>query len=87
MVSREMVSVYDSVNEGAYDDARVLHLKLQGLKGLFEYNPGYVAPCKEALRLLGLPGGPVRKPLPELTPDERSRVREALEALGKPIRL
>ena len=62
-----------------------MHLNLQRLNGLFEYDPGYVAPCKEALRLLDLPGRPVRKPLPELTPDERRRVREALQALGKPI--
>jgi len=85
VVPREMVSIYDGVNEGAYDDARALHLKLQELNGLFEYDPGYVAPCKEALRLLGLPGGPVRKPLPDLTPDERNRVRDALVGLGKAV--
>jgi 4-hydroxy-tetrahydrodipicolinate synthase len=85
VVPREMVEVYDSVNAGAYDDARALHLGLQALNGLLEYDPGYVAPCKEALRLLGLPGGPVRKPLPDLTPDERTRVRQALQLLGKSI--
>jgi len=85
VVPREMVSIYDGVNAGAYDEARSLHLKLQELNGLFEYDPGYVAPCKEALRLLGLPGGPVRKPLPELTSDERRRVLEALQGLGKTV--
>ena len=82
VVSRKMVSTYDGVNEGACEEARSSHLKLLALNGLLEYDPGYVEPCKEALRLLGLPGRPVRKPLPELTPDERRRVRKALQALG-----
>ena len=83
VVPREMVAICNGVQQGAYEEARSLHLKLQELNGLFEYDPGYVAPCKEALRLLGLPGGPVRAPLPELLPDERRRVREALLSLGK----
>jgi dihydrodipicolinate synthase/N-acetylneuraminate lyase len=58
---------------------------MQELNGLLKYDPGYVAPCKEALRLLGLPGGPGRGPLPELSPDERVRVRRALQALGKSV--
>jgi dihydrodipicolinate synthase/N-acetylneuraminate lyase len=73
------------VQESDHDKALSLHLKLQELNGLLEYDPGYVAPCKEALRLLGLPGGPVRRPLPELSPDERAQVRAALQALGKPV--
>ena len=57
-------------------------LKLQALNRYLEYDPGYVGPCKAALRMLGLPAGPVRGPLPEVTPAEEAGVRGGLEALG-----
>jgi dihydrodipicolinate synthase/N-acetylneuraminate lyase len=56
-------------------------MRLQALNRFLEYDPGYVAPCKEALALMGLPAGPVRKPLPELSDAEREAVREALSEL------
>jgi dihydrodipicolinate synthase/N-acetylneuraminate lyase len=57
-------------------------MKVQALNRFLEYDPGYVAPCKEALTLLGLPAGPVRRPLPDLTTEERAGVRQALVDLG-----
>jgi hypothetical protein len=55
-----MVELYTLFQAGKYEEARDLHMRLQRLNTYFEYDPGYVAPCKEALRLLGLPAGPVR---------------------------
>ncbi len=74
--------LYQLVQQGHYDEARALQLALQPLNRFFEYDPGYVAPCKEALRLIGCPAGPVRKPLPELTDEQRAGIRKALVDLG-----
>ena len=62
--------------------AAELQLELQPLNRFLEYDPGYVAPAKEALRMLGIEVGDPRAPLPRLTPDERSRLTAALSQLG-----
>jgi 4-hydroxy-tetrahydrodipicolinate synthase len=82
VIPREMVAIYDLVQAGSFEEARQLQLKLQALNRYLEYDPGYVGTCKAALRMLGLPAGPVRGPLPEVTPDEEAGVRGGLEALG-----
>ncbi|HEX9015066.1 MAG TPA: dihydrodipicolinate synthase family protein, partial [Chloroflexota bacterium] len=74
--------VYDLFQKGEREQALRLHMKLQLLNRFLEYDPGYVAPAKEALTMMGLPAGPVRRPLPDLTEEERRGVREALVALG-----
>jgi 4-hydroxy-tetrahydrodipicolinate synthase len=82
IVPRQMVDLYTAFFEGRYREAQTLHLRLQSLNRFLEYDPGYVAPCKEALALLGMPVGSVRGPLPELTEEERSAIRQALVGLG-----
>ncbi len=81
VIPREMVAIYDLVQSGSFEEARLLQLKLQALNRYLEYDPGYVGPCKAALRMLGLPAGPVRGPLPEVTPEEEAGVRAGLEEL------
>jgi 4-hydroxy-tetrahydrodipicolinate synthase len=81
VVPRQMVDLYNAFVDGRQADARELHMRLQGLNRFLEYDPGYVAPCKEALALMGLPAGPVRKPLPELSDSEREGIRQALVEL------
>jgi 4-hydroxy-tetrahydrodipicolinate synthase len=75
-------NLYALVQQGRHDEACALQLALQPLNRFFEYDPGYVAPCKEALRLIGCPAGPVRKPLPDLTDNQRAGIRKALLDLG-----
>jgi dihydrodipicolinate synthase/N-acetylneuraminate lyase len=41
-----------------------------------------VSPTKEALRMLGLDCGPVRRPLPDFPEAERPALEEALVGLG-----
>jgi 4-hydroxy-tetrahydrodipicolinate synthase len=77
-----MSRIYEDYRGGQTSEAVELHLAAQAFNRFLEYDPGYVAPCKEALRLLGLSAGPVRPPLPELTDDERSAIRASLEGLG-----
>jgi dihydrodipicolinate synthase/N-acetylneuraminate lyase len=78
----QMVKLYDLTLAGKHKEALDLNMKLQALNRYLEYDPGYVAPAKEALNLLGLPGGYLREPLPQLTPDEKAGVKAALKAIG-----
>lgn len=63
-----MVQLFNLAQSGNHKDGLKLHINIQKLHCLLECDPGYVSPCKEALSMLGLPGGPVREPLPELNP-------------------
>ncbi|MCH7569334.1 MAG: 4-hydroxy-tetrahydrodipicolinate synthase [Deltaproteobacteria bacterium] len=81
VIPRAMVDIYDHFMAGRHEQARVLHMKVQVLNRFLEYDPGYVAPAKEALAMLGIPCGAPRKPLPNLTPEEREGVKNALKQL------
>lgn len=82
VIPRQMKAVYSLFCEGKFEEARNLHLRLQELNRFLEYDPGYVSPAKEALRILGLPGGPVRRPMPELTEDQKEGLRQSLKNIG-----
>ncbi len=82
VIPREMAQVYSLFRKGEREEALRLHMRLQVLNRFLEYDPGYVAPAKEALTMMGFPAGPVRRPLPDLTEEERRGVREALVELG-----
>ena len=82
VVPRQMVRLYDTFNRGDIRTALRIKMELQILNRFFEYDPGYVAPCKEALRILGLPGGHVRAPLPSLTKEEKVQIKGAMVKLG-----
>lgn len=78
----QMVELYNAFQEGKTKKALEIHMRLQVLNRFFEYDPGYVAPCKEALTMLGLPAGHVRPPLPRLTMEEKEQLRDSLIKLG-----
>ena len=82
VVPQQMVDLFNAFMEGNHQTASDIHMKLQSFNRFFEYDPGYVAPCKEALIMLGLPAGPVRQPLPHLTEQHRTQIRQALSNLG-----
>ncbi len=82
VIPKQMVQVYDLFRQGQRDQALALHMKLQILNRFLEYDPGYVAPAKEALTMMGYPAGPVRQPQPLLTEEERRGLRRALVELG-----
>lgn len=81
VVPRQMVELYEAFKGRDVKRALKIHMKLQVLNRFFEYDPGYVAPCKEALVMLGLPSGHVRLPLPMLTEKEKEQLRVALVKL------
>ncbi len=78
---RKMVDLYEATITGRLTEALSMHNQLQGLNRFLEYDPGYVSPAKEALNMLGLPGGIVRSPLPKLKDEEKEGVRRALQDL------
>jgi 4-hydroxy-tetrahydrodipicolinate synthase len=82
VIPRQMVEIYRLTLNGEHEAARVLHMKVQVLNRFLEYDPGYVAPCKEALEMLGIRVGSPRSPMPGLTDAERVGVRAALKELG-----
>lgn len=78
VIPKQMVQIFELTENGKHEEAFRLHMKIQELNRLLEYDPGYVAPCKEALTMLGLPGGPVREPMPQLSSTERKALKQAL---------
>jgi dihydrodipicolinate synthase/N-acetylneuraminate lyase len=82
VVPKKMVEIYAAFESGDLEKARDLQIELQVLNKFFEYDPGYVAPCKEALAIRGLSVGKPRSPLPLLTSDEKNQIRQALKELN-----
>lgn len=78
VVPQQMVKMFEEFEKGNHEAASAIHMKLQNLNHFFEYDPGYVAPCKEALKMLGLPAGAVREPLPRLTEEQKAQIKQAL---------
>lgn len=81
IVPKQIVELFDAAERGDYADARSRQLQLQALNRFLEYDPGYVAPAKEALVMMGLDVGQPRPPLPLLDDAQRANLREALLAL------
>ncbi len=82
IVPRQVVELWESIDSGKVEDARARQLELQPLNRFLEYDPGYVAPAKEALQMMGFEVGEGRAPLPGLADEERVSLRRALEELG-----
>ena len=82
VVPQLMVDLFSAFMKSDHKTASGIHARLQSLNRFFEYDPGYVGPCKEALTMLGLPAGPVRKPLPHLTEQHRRQMKQTLSDLG-----
>lgn len=81
IVPAQMVRLYELAQNGDQAGAQAQHELLQPLNRFLEYDPGYVSPTKEGLRMLGLECGPVRRPLPDFPDSERDALRAALADL------
>ena len=82
IVPAQIVSLWDRFQAGDHAGALAQHQLLQPLNRFLEYDPGYVSPTKEALEMMGVSCGPVRRPLPDFPESERPALRDALVALG-----
>jgi 4-hydroxy-tetrahydrodipicolinate synthase len=78
---RLMSEMVRAFRKGKVEEARELHYRLSPLfKALFlETNP---APVKAALEMMGLPAGPPRLPLVEISQQNREILRKVLIDLG-----
>jgi 4-hydroxy-tetrahydrodipicolinate synthase len=82
IVPAQIVGLWDAFQAGDHAAALAQHRKLQPLNRFLEYDPGYVSPTKEALEMMGIGCGPVRRPLPDFPESERAALRDALAGLG-----
>ncbi len=82
VIPARMVQLYELFRAGRHAEALALHMRLQALNRYLEYDPGYVAPAKEALNLMGLPGGSSRAPMPALSVEEKAGLKKALKEVG-----
>src|SRR5437764_11209382 len=85
IVPAALVRLYDLARDGDHEGALEQHRRLQPLNRFLEYDPGYVSLTKEALTMLGLDCGPVRRPLPDFPVAERPALQEALAALAQEV--
>ena len=82
IIGSEVTMMCRLIREGDMSAAKDIHFKtLDIIKVLFiESNP---VPVKEALTMMDLPAGPPRLPLVPMKKNNREKLRNALEALGK----
>ncbi len=82
IIGSEVVSMCRLIREGDLSAAKDIHYQtLEIIKILFiESNP---VPVKEALSMMGLPAGPPRMPLVPMQKNNREKLKNALEALGR----
>ena len=84
VVTPQLVAMLDAHAEGRPALARDIHLRLVPVyEGLFRTQG--VITAKAALRMLGLPAGPVRRPLVDATEDEIATLKSDLAAGGVAI--
>ncbi len=78
------LAVWDAGAAGRWEELHdLIARKIRPLAALRERRKGYsVAVVKEAMNMLGLPGGTVRLPLVPLDPRDREDLRAVLKALG-----
>lgn len=83
IIPSQIVELYDACRAGERERAAAIQERLQPLlHHLEDASGGRPAACKAALTWLGLPAGPVRRPLPPLGAEETSAIRAALAGLG-----
>jgi 4-hydroxy-tetrahydrodipicolinate synthase len=81
LVGDRIAQMLHLVFEGDVPSARKIHEELSPLFSILFITSNPI-PLKAALGMVGLPGGDPRLPLVPATPDERERIRRALEDAG-----
>lgn len=79
---KEYVHLYQLVKDGKWDEAREYNMSMASLYTAMEAEP-YPGPVKTMMRILGMPGGYVRKPLVQTSKELTESMTEELRKLGK----
>jgi 4-hydroxy-tetrahydrodipicolinate synthase len=76
-----IVEIYEAYREGDYDRAKECQRNLAPLRVAFGLGTFPVV-VKEALNVMGLPGGRCRKPIQPLNSEKRAQLRDILVKMG-----
>ncbi len=76
-----MVGIYENFIKGDLEKARKLHYKIASLLPIFSYGT-FPDGVKEALNMMGLRAGYVRKPSTELNDPQRKKISQALRDIA-----
>jgi 4-hydroxy-tetrahydrodipicolinate synthase len=81
IMPKEVKAMVTAINEGRWDDARAMHLKMLDLHNamFIESNP---VPVKTALSLMGRCGETIRQPLVDLQPANLERLKSVMATYG-----
>lgn len=81
VVGNMAVELYNASYSGNIEQARRLHHKMVRIYDIFNVGSSYVA-IKEAMKLLGKPGGSPRPPMLPFTDKQRSELSDILQDVG-----
>lgn len=81
ILAEDTVSMYKSFLEGDLEGAKEMHYRLVKLNSVIGYGTFPVG-IKEAMNMIGLPGGYTREPAEALSKAERQKLRIVLKELG-----
>lgn len=81
IAAKILVEMYKSYLKGDFNKAREMHFKLVALSPTISYGTFPVS-IKEAMNMLGLPGGYTLPPAEPLNDQERIKLKEALKKAG-----
>ena len=76
-----IVGIYRAVREGDFNKAKEYQRELAPLRTAFGLG-SFPVVVKEALTMMGLPGGRCRKPIQPLTEEKRAQLRDILANMG-----
>ena len=76
-----IVEIYQAYREGDYDRAKECQRKLAPLRSAFGLG-SFPVVVKEALTMMGLPGGQCRKPIQPLSEEKRAQLCDILVDMG-----
>jgi len=76
-----IVEMYETFKDGDYERSRECQRELAPLRAAFALG-SFPVVVKEALTMMGLPGGRCRKPIQPLSDDKRAQLREVLVSMG-----
>jgi 4-hydroxy-tetrahydrodipicolinate synthase len=80
LLGKMPVELYNSWRRGDYELARELHYKIARMYDLFRMT-SYIG-IKEAMKMVGLPGGYTRPPVMALTSEQKDEIRAMLVDIG-----
>jgi 4-hydroxy-tetrahydrodipicolinate synthase len=77
--------LYEAFKNGEYEEAKTLQKRISFANEILVKKYNQLSAIKEALRLLGLPGGYPRKPALPMDSEEKKTVHNLLKTINEPL--